>query len=269
MPRKSPDTVDYLEAGDGPLLILVHSSVSGARQWRKLMERLNTSFHVKAINLFGYGRTPKWPRNETQTLNDQAQLIEAIIPRDAGTVGLVGHSFGGSVAMSAARRLGRRTGKLVLLEPNPFFLLRDNGRDAAFSEALDLRDVVKGCGAHGNWMAAAEKFADYWGGKGAWAATDADQRRAFSEALKPNFHEWDAVINETTPLQTWADALPGETLVVYDPQTVRPILEIIELMRSATTWRFETLAEGGHMAPLTHPDLVNPLVERFLEGEKG
>lgn len=269
MTEPNPETVDYLEAGDGPLLILVHSSVSGARQWRKLMERLSTSFHVKAINLFGYGRTPKWPRNETQTLDDQAQLIEAIIPRDAGKVDLVGHSFGGSVAMSAVRRLGRRTGKLVLLEPNPFSLLRDNGRDEAFAEALALRDIVKSCGAEGEWMAAAEKFADYWGGKGTWAATDADRRRAFSEALRPNFHEWDAVINEETPLQKWAQALPDETLVVYDPQTVRPIREIIELLRSATTWRFETLAEGGHMAPLTHPDLVNPLVERFLEREEG
>ncbi|HZZ26268.1 MAG TPA: hypothetical protein VFE60_28595 [Roseiarcus sp.] len=35
-------TVDYLEAGSfGPVVVLVHSSVSGARQWRRLMDDLN------------------------------------------------------------------------------------------------------------------------------------------------------------------------------------------------------------------------------------
>ena len=173
MPRIDPDTVDFLESGTGPVVILVHSSVSGARQWRKLMEWLTPSFHVKAVNLFGYGRTPGWPETQTQTLDDQAELIEAILPDNAGKVHLVGHSFGGTVAMAAARRLGPLTGRLVLLEPNPFFLLRDNGRDEAFAEVLALKDFIKSCGVQGKWMEAAERFADYWGGEGTWAATDA------------------------------------------------------------------------------------------------
>ena len=32
--------VDFLEAGSGPVVMLVHSSVSGARQWRRLMDDL-------------------------------------------------------------------------------------------------------------------------------------------------------------------------------------------------------------------------------------
>jgi hypothetical protein len=41
-----------------------------------------------------------------------------------------------------------------------------------------------------------------------------DRRIAFSEALKPNFFEWDAVMNETTPVEQWATLLPDETLLV-------------------------------------------------------
>ena len=40
---------------------------------------------------------------------------------------------------------------------------------------------------------------------------------AFSEALKPNFFEWDAVMNETTPVEQWATLLPGATLIVSAP----------------------------------------------------
>lgn len=260
-----PSVVDYVEAGHGPLVVLVHSSVSGARQWRKLIEVLAGSFHVKAVNLFGYGRTPAWTGSRSQTLADQAALIEAVIPEDAEDIALVGHSFGASVAMRAAANLGRRVNRLVLLEPNPFSLLRDNGRLEAFAEAAKLRDVVKTRGAKGEWSAAAEEFANYWGGAGTWEAMGPDRREAFAEALKPNIHEWDAVMNETTSLQSWADQLPANSLVVHDANTVRPIREIVELLSAATGWRIATIPRGGHMAPLTHPDLVNPLVADFLQ----
>ena len=85
LPIKSAD-VDLLEAGHGPLVVLVHSSVSGARQWRKLVELLARSYHVKAVNLFGYGRTPSWAAARSQTLADQAALIEAIVPDHATDV---------------------------------------------------------------------------------------------------------------------------------------------------------------------------------------
>jgi pimeloyl-ACP methyl ester carboxylesterase len=51
--------VDFLEScAAGPVVMLVHSSPSGARQWRRLMEDLKDRFRVQAVNLFGYGETP-------------------------------------------------------------------------------------------------------------------------------------------------------------------------------------------------------------------
>ncbi len=261
--------IDVLEAGSGPLVVLVHSSVAGARQWRKLSERLADSYHVKAVNLFGYGRTPAWPADRPQTLADLAALVEAVVPDGAQDIALVGHSLGGSVAMQVAADLGSRVSRLVLIEPNPFAILRDHGRDEAFAETLRLRDIVKQHGIKGEWVAAAEKFADYWGGEGTWAATGPERRAAFAEGLKPNFHEWDAIMNETTSLRDWAERLPRSTLVVYDTNTARPIREIVALMRTATSWQITTIAHGGHMAPLTHPELVNPLVADFLENRNG
>ena len=262
--------IDYLESGSGPLIVLIHSSVSGARQWRKLMDVLSPDFRVRAVNLFGYGKTPPWPDDRVQTLDDQAALIAQAIPDDAPVM-LVGHSFGGSVAMKLAARLGERVTKLVLLEPNPFFLLREAQKTDAFAEAWQLRTWIKEFGAAGNWMAAAEKFADYWQGPGAWAATPDDRRAAFASALKPNFHEWDAVMNEDeTALRNWPGLLPRETCVLHDANTVRPIREIAELLKDACPhWSFGHIAAGGHMAPLIRPDLVNPLVcDYFRGGEK-
>lgn len=263
--------VDYLEAGDsGPWVLLVHSSVSGARQWRRLMDDLVPDFRVRAVNLYGYGKTPAWPDGgATQTLRDQARLVLAALPPGDDSVSLVGHSFGGSVAMQAAADLGGRVDRLVLLEPNPFYLLDQAHRHEAFAEAVALRDCIKTYGARGEWSVAAERFADYWNGAGSWLAMSHDRRVTFAEALRPNFHEWDAVIAGTTPLEGWANSLPASTMVVVDPATVAPTRGIAELLRAACPlWSVAELPGAGHMAPLTAPDRVNPVVREFLLGQR-
>ena len=57
---------DFIEAGSGPKVILIHSSVAGARQWGNLMSALSDRFHFIAINLFGYGATDAWPTPEQE-----------------------------------------------------------------------------------------------------------------------------------------------------------------------------------------------------------
>jgi pimeloyl-ACP methyl ester carboxylesterase len=261
-----PITVDFLEAGTfGPVVALVHSSVSGARQWRRLMDDLKDRFRIRAVNLFGYGKTPPWPNETTQSLDDQARLVEAALPENADEIYLVGHSFGGSVAMKASARLAGRVSKLVLLEANPFYLLAQAGRVDAFAEAMEMRNCVKKFGALSEWMTAAEKFADYWGGEGSWRDMSSERRTAFAEALKPNFFEWDAVMDETTSAAQWAAQLPSTTLMICDPDTVLPIREIVAILRrSCPKWTYQEVPGGGHMAPLTRPDLINPLIGSFL-----
>jgi pimeloyl-ACP methyl ester carboxylesterase len=248
--------------------MLVHSSVAGARQWRRLMDDLKGQFRVRAVNLFGYGRTPPWPPETTQSLDDQARLVEAALPANSEEVYLVGHSFGGSVAMKAAARLAGRVTKLVLLETNPFYLLAQSGRVDAFAEAMEMRNCIKKFGALGEWETAAKKFADYWGGAGSWRNMSLERRTTFAEALKPNFFEWDSVTNETTSAEQWAALLPRATLLVWDPNTVFPIREIAAILhQSCPQWTCIEVPGGGHMAPLTRPDLINPLIGSFLGAE--
>ena len=270
MTNIAPMNVDFVEAGTvGPVVMLVHSSVSGARQWRRLMETLKDRFRVRAVNLFGYGKTPPWPTEEIQSLDDQARLVEAALPADADEICLVGHSFGGAVAMKTAARLAGRVARLVLLETNPFYLLAQSGRIDAFAEVMELRNCIKKFGTLGEWATAAEKFADYWGGAGTWREMSVERRTAFAEAIKPNFYEWDAVMNEATSVEQWAILLPRATLLVYDPGTVLPIREIAVLLRrSCPAWTYEEVPGVGHMAPLTRPDVINPLVDTFLSAGK-
>jgi pimeloyl-ACP methyl ester carboxylesterase len=262
---------DFLEAGTaGPLVVLVHSGGSNARQWRRLMEDLKDRYRVRAVNLFGYGATPPWPAGALQSIEDQAHLVERAIPADADKVCLIGHSLGGLIAMKLAAQLGDRVTKLVLLEANPFKLLEQAGRREAFAEIVSLRDCVKECGSRGEWEIAAERFADYWGGADSWKGMSPERRAAFAQALRPNFHEWDAVMGETTPVEKWARVLPRATLAVYDPGTVLPIREIAAILRAARpAWRHQEVPGVGHMGPLTRPDVINPIIGSFLDAHAG
>jgi pimeloyl-ACP methyl ester carboxylesterase len=75
----APTQVDFLEAGSGPTVMLVHSSASGARQWRRLMDDLKGHFCVRAVNLFGNGNPPPGPAETKQSLTGRAHLIEAAL----------------------------------------------------------------------------------------------------------------------------------------------------------------------------------------------
>jgi len=257
--------IDTCDEGSGPTVVLIHSSVSGNRQWRALSAALSDRYRVLSPNLFGYGETTPWPDTTQQPLYAPAMLVATLCEELAGPIHLVGHSFGGAVALKAAELLGERVRTLALLEPNPFHLLVQAGRTRALREALALRDHVKCFGALGDWHRAAQRFADYWLGDRAWAAMPEKRRAAFAASLPPNVHEWDALMNEVTPVEAWRD-LCAETLLVCDPHTRLPTREIADiLVRACPHWTLQTLCSAGHMAPLTRPELVNPLVCEFID----
>jgi pimeloyl-ACP methyl ester carboxylesterase len=257
--------IDYTDDGQGQPVILIHSSVSANRQWRTLTEALKDRYRLLAINLFGYGETTRWPGTSAQSLYAQAQLVVALCAETTSPIHLVGHSFGGSVALKVASILGPRVGNLILLEPNPFNLLKQNGRPRAYLESRTLRDHVKFFGSLGEWPKVAERFANYWLGDGSWDSMPEKRRRAFVESLPPNFHEWDAIMEEEATVGEWM-ALTARTMLISDAATRRPIREIVEILAKACPhWSFRTITGGGHMAPLTRPELINPIVREFLD----
>jgi pimeloyl-ACP methyl ester carboxylesterase len=256
--------IDYIEEGSGETVVLIHSSVSGNRQWRSLIETLKDRYRVLALNLYGYGRTSSWSGDVPQTLEHQAGLVLALCSENSGPVHIVGHSFGGGVALKAASLLGSRVGKLIVYEPIPFYLLHQHDRHLEYSEVDVLSASVKKLGTSGEWSQAAELFADYWSGQGTWKSMPEQRQATFIAALPHSFHEWDAALYETTTIDD-LKGIAARTLVMYSSQASDPIRGIVQILRnSCPHWTFTRISDGGHMAPLTNPGVVNPLVRQFL-----
>jgi pimeloyl-ACP methyl ester carboxylesterase len=177
---------------------------------------------------------------------------------------VVGHSFGGAVAMAASRRLRRRVEKLVLIEPSLFYLLRLAGRQDAFAEISAVAASMR----HGTREEAAERFVGYWAGREGWEATPPERRAAYARMVDLVFFEW-TVLEGSTPVEAWADALPRRTLLLQAEDTKRPSRELVEVLAEAAPhWRRSTVGEGGHLSPLTRPELINPLIADFLDAKE-
>ena len=167
--------------------------------------------------------------------------------------------------MMAAKKYPEKIKKLILLEPNPFYLLEHHSDRDSYQEALNLRDIIKTNAAKETWGQAAEQFADYWNGPGTWKQMDDLRREKFAEALKPNFHEFDCVINETTALEEWRDTLPSNTHILFSEKTVNSIRKIVTILEETMPkWSFHSYSYGTHMAPLTHPKIVNHIIRKIL-----
>ena len=259
--------LDYIEKGRGETVLLLHSTAAGNKQWRKLIELLSSSYRILAPNLYGYATTPSWSQPNQQTLADHVSLLEGILA-DEPKINIVGHSFGGSVAMMAAKIHKPKINKLILIEPNPFYLLSNNKESEGYKEAVALCDVIKQNGDKGTWNIAAEYFADYWNGAGNWEGMDSERQDKFISALKPNYHEWDCVMNEKISIEEWKHGLPANTTVLMSEDTVQSIKGINDLLKSKIPdWSYVNYGDGGHMAPLTHADIINPLIEKVLKSK--
>lgn len=127
-----PAQIHVEETGEGPPLVALHGFGASTYTWRDVLGVLAQSHHVYAVDLKGSGRAPK-PRDGRYAMRDQAALVlELIAERNLTGLTLVGHSFGGGVALVTALELLRfRPGALVSLvlfaspayrQPLPFFI---------------------------------------------------------------------------------------------------------------------------------------------------
>ncbi|MGY1634647.1 alpha/beta fold hydrolase [Geodermatophilus sp. SYSU D01186] len=124
------------EAGEGPLVLLLHGFPQFWWTWRAQLSALAAAgFHAVAPDLRGYGGSDKPPRGYDlpTAASDVAALVRALGERDAV---LVGHDWGGLVAWSAAALHPRSVRRLVVLSMAHPRRLRASLTDPAQRRAL-------------------------------------------------------------------------------------------------------------------------------------
>ncbi|SFU70017.1 alpha/beta fold hydrolase [Pseudoduganella namucuonensis] len=252
-----------------PAVVLLHSSMSSKGQWSELIAQHGAGFRFIAVDLLGYGTSP-FPADAAGagggfTLGHEVDAVNAAI---AGRLApdepyhLVGHSYGGATALRLARQMRPRVLSLAVYEPVAFHLLEKD--DAA---RVEIEAVVAGIHGAARGMDAARTFIDYWNRPGAFDALPEAQRRRFAAQIDKVKLDFEALLAEPATLADMAE-LDMPALVLSGLASPLSTRRVAERLAAALPNAAAVATRGGHMAPLTHAAIVNPLIASFLVGEE-
>lgn len=256
----------FHEAGTGPGVVCIHANAGTSGQWRALMTLLAPKFHVLAPDSWGSGKSPDWPSDRNIRLRDEVGFLEPVFEKTGTPLILVGHSYGAAVALIAALTHPGRIRAMALYEPTLFAVI---DADTPPPNAADgIRDIATRAGAAldaGDRDTAAGLFIDYWMGPDTWRQMP-EQRKPAIAASAANVRRWaHALFTEPTPLDAFR-TLDIPVLYMTGKRSTAAAHGVARLLVRALP-RVERVEfeELGHMGPVTHPDIVNAAIARFLE----
>ena len=242
-------------------VVALHCSGSSGAQWRGLAETLGSRFTVQAPDLLGTETSGHWTGEHRFAMADEARPILDRLDDMPAPVHLVGHSYGGGVALHIARCRPDRVASLSLYEPSAFHLLRESAEtQSALVEILAVMDACIGGLARGDYRDAAGRFVDYWNGPGAWQALRPGVQAAMVRWLPKAPLDFRALIDEPTPLAGYRQ-VTCPVLVMRGQYAPRPTRLVSALLAGAVPHCVpEQIPGAGHMGPLTHAGEVNRLI---------
>ncbi len=248
------------ELGEGEPVVMIHSSGMSSRQWRGLARLLAPTHRAVMPDLLGCGATRGWTPADTFSIDEDAAVVRAVIDALDAPVHLVGHSYGGLLALRVACALpAARVRSLAVYEPVAWGVAIDEpggpvaAAFAAFTEGFFTPEV----GGSAAWY---REFIDYWTGAGAWDALPDAQREAFLAVGAKVFREVRSLCADRTPAAAYRD-LAAPTLILSGDRTPAAERRVCEVLATAIPGATHVTCPGlGHMGLLARPDDVLPRI---------
>lgn len=246
----------YIEGtGAGDSVVLLHSHGLSGAQWRKLTPDLVAhGFRVLAVDLTGQGRSEPWPEPQPFSFTTDVERVGDIV-RTVQPAHLVGHSYGGLIALHVARALPGSLRTISLFDPVAFHVLdADEDRDArAILAALDLSWHPEP-DQRDRWL---RTFVDFWGGIGAWSALREDVRDEFRRVAWVIREGVRTLAADQTPLAAFCD-LRVPALLMTGERSPLPARKVVDrLSKAMPDARHEVISGARHLGPVTHAGEVN------------
>jgi len=240
--------------------VLAHCFLGHSGGWKRLLEALRTPLDAVAFDLPGHGRSAPWNRG-----GDLHAVATAALAAQIGQPALlIGHSFGGTLALRQALEAPQTVRGLVLIEPVLFVAAAGKPEFAAHVEA---EKPLRAAFERGDLAESARIFFALNGDEAGWNAMPEPARQMMIRQM--------AMINATEPVLMEDSAgllAPGRMAAFDKPVLVLagaqspPIFPATARSVAARLPRaeFASIAGAGHMAPLTHPAAAAALIDGWL-----
>ncbi|WP_327676781.1 alpha/beta fold hydrolase [Streptomyces sp. NBC_00467] len=247
-------TLSHDVAGDGPVLVLLHSGVCDRQMWdAQWVTLIDAGYRLVRCDLRGFGGTPVPDRPH----NDAEDVLALLDSLGIAQAALVGSSYGGRVALEVAARWPDRVSALALLcsalpGHEPSAELRALGeREEGLIEAGDL-------------AGATELMVETWLGPDASETA----REAVRQMQRHAFELQMSAAEEFEPIEAEIDlrAIQAPCLAVsgaHDLVDFRQIAaRLPDLLAKAD---HVELPWAGHLPSLERPSVVTDLLLGFLK----
>lgn len=120
--------VEFFGSPDKPQLVLLHGLLGSTRMWKPIAEALQDEYHVIAVDILGFGRSPKprGPYDLTQHLDALAATAKQYGFKKPEM--LVGYSLGSVLGTYAAKKRAISPKRLLLVSPPMYPTKGEMGR---------------------------------------------------------------------------------------------------------------------------------------------
>ena len=250
-------------------MVLLHSSMASKAQWRALLACLEPDWRVLAIDLYGYGDAPQAPASPAFGLADEARRVLSILDErlPVGTPWhLIGHSYGGGVALRVAHARPAAVRSVALYEPTAFHLVSSEFT----ADLAEVKAVARLASTHvpANQVASTGRFLDFWNGPGYFDQLPVSRREQFARLLPKVALDFQGLFGDPLTAQDHAPLGVPVTLIGgrHSPRCAHRVIEALAEVwpQADTRW-----VQAGHMGPLTHAEQVNPLLVSHLQAATG
>lgn len=253
--------INIAESGHGKPVVLLHSSASSSGQWHAISDTLASS-RIFAPDMFGCGGSDEWHGLRPYSLAEEAKTVEAIANIAGQPIHLVGHSFGGAVALRYALRHPDQIASLTLIEPVAFHLLKQRGYfdRTLFAEIKIVANAVFDAVIDGAYESGMSCFVDYWNGEGSWSRLGHRRQRAFAAMAVQVARQFSAATNEHHTLDSYRK-IHAPTMIIRGGCSPTPARRIAQLLAGTIpNARLQSYRSAGHMLPITHPETIAALI---------
>ena len=244
-------------------VVCLHCSGSSGRQWQAY-QALLPSARLVAPDLLGSGSKSRWPLETEVRLSDEVAALEPILESAGARVHLVGHSYGGAVALAVAMRWPERVAGLYLFEPVRFALLNNPVDRTAWEEITGVGKSIAAFVRAVYPHASAELFVDYWSGAGSWSALPTARKDAVAARMPKVQAEFNALFSDDLAASYYA-GLNMPIHLFKGSTSPWPARRVVDLLAAAcSTSSVTQLESSGHMGPIDDPvrfaNILSPLL---------
>ncbi len=252
-------------SGSRPAMFL-HCSLGHSGAWGGLVRGLKDDLKIIAMDLPGHGHSGPWAR-DLDWLDQSARMVVALLDNFDGPADIIGHSFGGAVAVRVAIDRPDLVRSLTLAEPVIFSAAAQSGA-TEYHRHIDEVGHFPALIAQGQNDAIAREFSEMWGSGVSWENTPELQKQYVRDRIGTVVNGSPALfgIGAASMALTDIARIDIPVLLIEGDATHEIIPAIMNALQGCLSNVDRVVVKGaGHMVPITHACEVGKTLRAFLK----